>query len=198
MNLDEIRHEFFRFAPSYAIEEAEEALEKILELQSQGLVRNGHFVTGAFAAINAIELTNTAIFIKELGDAVLLIFQCFVDVLRWHSSFEDWLPLFKNDDPKHRIGVRTAIHVGDIILHGINPISLAVSQLFKMEKKVGEGEIVLTEPAYSAAWPTLARAYHAFDALGPVEVEGYPRPIGLFRLAREGRRAVDFVEEAHD
>lgn len=39
--LDDIRLEFRRFGPSYAQDEAGVALDKIVELQSQGLVRSG-------------------------------------------------------------------------------------------------------------------------------------------------------------
>ena len=123
-DLDKIRREFLQFAPAYALPQAEEALEKITALQSQGLVRSGlyylvvsdlvgstdymaehgnaaadkrieHFVRSAFNAIGQIELTNTAIFVKEIGDAVLLIFQCFPDILRWQGEFEAYLDLFE-------------------------------------------------------------------------------------------------------
>jgi len=225
--LDGIRQEFFRFAPAYATEEAGAALDKILELQSQGLIRNGlyyvvladlagstayqaehgdvvaadriqHFVLGAFNGLNEVHLTNLGVFIKELGDAVLLIFQCFVDVLRWHTAFAGWQAIYRSDKPEHQIRFRTCVHVGDVILHGINPISLAVSQLFKLEKSVPDGELVLTNPAYMAAWPTLARAYHAFDDVGTVELDGYPRPVALHRLRLEIGTAAALADERLD
>jgi len=223
--LDDIRLEFRRFAPSYAQDEAGVALDKIVELQSQGLVRSGlyylvlvdivgsteymadhgnptadkrieWFVKCSLNAIGNTKLTNTAIFIKELGDAVLLIFQCFPDVLKWQHEFEGYLKLYKTNDKPDRIPIRTCVHVGDVILRGVNPVALAVSQLFKFEKTVAEGDIVLSATAYSAAWPTLGRAYHAFERQGEVELVGYPNPTMLYRLKRESVIDLkDFVEE---
>jgi class 3 adenylate cyclase len=213
-DLEEIRSEFARFAPAYARAEAEAALDKIIELQSQGLARSGlyylvlvdlvgstaymaehgnsaadqrieHFVKSTLDAIGHIELTNTAIFIKEIGDAVLLIFQCFPDILKWQAEFEDYLALWSQRDAAERIEVRTCVHIGDVILRGVNPVALAVSQLFKFEKAVLGGDIVLSAAAYDAAWPTLARAYHAFEPQGEVELDGYPDPVMLYRLKRE-------------
>lgn len=229
VDLDSIRKEFLKYAPCYAIQEAEIALEKILDLQSQGLIRNGlyyvvladivgstkyaaqygdkvnaerikHFVTSAFKAIGNTDLTNNAIFIKEIGDAVLIIFQCFIDVLKWHANFEEWLKIYSTaKGKKHKINIRTCIHIGDIILHGINPISLAVSQLFKMEKSVSAEEIVLTEPAYFTAWPTLARAYHAFCKCGTITLDGYKKPVSLYKVViNSGETAEDIAKESFE
>lgn len=223
-DLEEIREEFARFAPAYARTQAETALNKIIELQSQGLARSGlyylvlvdivgstayitehgnsagdqrieHFVKSALDAIVHIELTNTAIFIKEIGDAVLLIFQCFPDVLKWQDQFESHLTLWERDDTD-RINIRTCVHIGDVILRGVNPVALAVSQLFKFEKAVSSGDVVLSAPAYNAAWPTLARAYHAFEPQGEVELDGYPKPVMLYRLKREEVNTLkQFIQE---
>lgn len=224
-DLGDIREEFMRFAPAYAQEEAEEALAKIIELQGQGLVRSGlyyvvlvdvvgstaymaehgnsaadkrieHFVTAALNAIGQTTLTNTAIFLREIGDAVLLIFQCFPDILKWQVQLESYLALFKPQDDAHRIGIRTCVHIGDVILRGVNPVALAVSQVFKFEKSVAEGDIALSAPAYYAAWPTLARAYHGFEPQGEVELDGYPDPVMLYRLRRDSvLNLEEFVQE---
>jgi class 3 adenylate cyclase len=224
-DLNAIRQEFMRFAPAYAEEEAESALDKIIDLQSQGLARSGlyylvlvdlvgstkfmaefgndaavdrieFFITTAVDVIAQVELTNTAIFLKEIGDAVLLIFQCFPDVLKWQIQLEAHLADFAGQSDPRRIQVRTCVHVGDVILRGVNPIALAVSQLFKFEKEVASGDIALSTPAYSAAWPTLARAYHAFEPQGKVALDGYPEPTMLYRLRRDtANRLDDFLIE---
>lgn len=222
--LERIREEFMRFAPAYAEDEAEAALQKIVQLQSEGLARSGLyylvlvdivgstdyiaeygndaaaarievFVTASIDAISNVRLTNTAIFLKEIGDAVLLIFQCFPDILRWQAQLEaellDGLP---TEEPS--LVVRTCVHVGDVILRGVNPIALGVSQLFKFEKEVKGGDIALSATAYNSAWPTLARAYHAFEPQGSVELDGYPEPMTLYRLKREGTDGLrDLLQE---
>ena len=83
-------------------------------------------------------------------------------------------------------------------LQGVNPLSLAVSHVFKMEKSVPGGSVVLTESAYHVAWPTVARAYHGFERTGEVFLNGYRDPVQLYEL--QIHDALDLkriVEEEH-
>jgi class 3 adenylate cyclase len=205
--LDEIKREFLKYAPAYAQDEARIAIEKILELQHQRLLGSGlyyvvlmdlvgstkfaaefgneaakdrivFFIRHSFQALNDANVKNISLFVKEIGDAVLFVFQHFVDIIRWRSAFNFYLgPRWE-----HPMEVRTCIHVGEVSLTGVNPLSLAVSQTFKMEKSVEAGAIVLTDPAYHVAWPTIARAYHGFEDYGTVELDGFPEPVTLHRL----------------
>lgn len=215
--LDDIRIEFLKYAPAYAQREAAEAIDKIADLQTQGLIRNGlyyivlvdlvgstkfasehgndkagqrikHFVSTSFHALNEVRVKNVGLFVKEIGDAVLFIFQHFPDIVRWRAAHARWLSLF---DKSHPIEVRTCVHLGEVYLEGVNPLSLGVSQCFKMEKKVGAGDVVLTDLAYHAAWSTLARAYHAFVDYGEVELDGYPSPVRLHKLSASDASELD-------
>jgi len=205
--IEEIKREFLKYAPAYAQKEAAQAIDKISELQSQGLIRNGlyyvvlvdlvgstkfaaehgnekaierirFFVTSSFRALNEANVKNVALFVKEIGDAVLLIFQHFPDILSWRASFAAGLELYGES----AIEIRTCIHLGEVFLEGVNPLSLAVSQCFKMEKSVAAGDIVLTESAYHVAWPTITRAYHAFTEYGEVALDGFSSLVKLYRL----------------
>jgi class 3 adenylate cyclase len=207
-DLEEIQSEFLKYAPAYAQNEAREAIGKIIELQSQGLLRNGIYyitlvdlvgstkyaaeygndkinqrikilVKYSFDALTISNLTNAAIFLKEIGDAVLLIFQHFPDVLKWRSNLQEYLNIFDKPEPYQ---IRTCIHIGEVSLDGINPISLAVSQTFKMEKSIEAGEIGLTDIAYHVAWPTIARAYHGFTNNGTIELDGFKEAVKLHYL----------------
>jgi class 3 adenylate cyclase len=200
--------EFLQYAPAYAKDEAAAAIDKVTDLQSQGLLRKGvyylvlvdlvgstkfgveygntsldqriqTFVTSSITAISHTPLSNTAVFLKEIGDAVLLIFQHFPDVLRWYQSLLNSLRIVGHRTP---YVIRACVHLGEVHLNGVNPLSIAVSQTFKMEKAVPDGEMVLSEPAYQVAWPTIARAYRAFESAGEVELEGMPGVVGLHRL----------------
>jgi len=204
-----IKHEFLKYAPGYALVEAEEALEYIMQLQSQGLLRNGiyyivlvdlvgstkfsaeygnsemairvrAFVTASFQSLPMSRISNTGIFLKEIGDAVLYVFQHFPDILKWRHNFQRIL----DSSPTAKIPyiLRTCIHIGEISLDGVNPISLAVSQTFKMEKDVPAGEIGLTDPAFHVAWPTIARAYYGFTDIGVIELDGYKEKVKLHKL----------------
>ena len=208
-DLDEIQSEFLKYAPAYAQAEASEALQKVIQLQSQGIIRNGiyyivlvdlvgstkysaekgnqqmgerieYFVTHSFQALTESNITNTAIFLKEIGDAVLFVFQHFPDILKWRDNFQKRLDIMgKYTDPYI---LRTCIHIGEVSLNGVNPISLAISQTFKMEKAVQANDIGLTEPAYHIAWPTINRAYKGFADYGTVELDGFKEPVKLYKL----------------
>jgi len=208
-DLEKIQTEFIKYAPAYAQEEAKVAIAKVMDLQMQGVIRAGlyyivlvdlvgsteygvrhgneklagriqKFVTCSFNALNDSEIRNVALFIKEIGDAVLFIFQHFPDVLIWNSKFRECLGIFEhNDEPYH---IRTSVNIGEVFLEGINPLSLAVSQTFKMEKRVDADQVVLTEPAYLVAWPTVARAYHGFSKIGSIQLNGFSAEVDLYQL----------------
>jgi class 3 adenylate cyclase len=205
----DVYEEFLKYAPAYAQQEARQAIEKIVDLQKQGVIRSGlyyvvlvdlvgstkfaaahgneaaadrirTFISASFNALNEIKVRNTGLFVKEIGDAVLFVFQHFPDVLRWRAQFARWVALPSYD--AEPIVLRTCVHIGEVYLEGVNPLSLAVSQTFKMEKTVPGGAIALTQPAYSVAWPTLARAYHAFAHLGDVDLDGFQDRVGVYIL----------------
>jgi class 3 adenylate cyclase len=183
-------------------------LRMVIQLQSQGIIRNGiyyivlcdlvastkysaekgnklmnqriqSFVLQSFQALTESKIINTAIFLKEIGDAVLFIFQHFPDILKWRDNFQRRLDILAGADP---YVLRTCVHVGEVSLMGVNPISLAISQTFKMEKAVKAGEIGLTEPAYHIAWPTITRAYRGFSDYGEVDLDGFKDKVKLYKL----------------
>lgn len=224
-DLDKIRLEFLKYAPAYAISEAKQALNKILELQAQGIIRNGiyyivlvdlvgstkysaeygnakmsdrikQFITESFNALTYSKICNTGIFLKELGDAVLYVFQHFPDILKWRDSLQNSLNnIGKYQNP---YVLRTCIHIGEISLEGVNPLCLAVSQTFKMEKSVEAGTIALSEPAYHVAWPTIKRAYHGFSNYIMVEMDGFKDPVQLYKLELHDENDLSRIVEENE
>ena len=205
--------EYLQYAPAYAIEEASKALEKVEDLHMQGVLHNGLyyivlvdlvgstnyqnefgneeannrikiFITMAIQAIKETHLESISLYIKELGDAVLMIFQHFPDILRWLYTMKKFLNDFE-ETTKKPFGHRTIIHAGEISLEGVNPVCLAVSQLFKLEKNVNQGEIVLTNSAYQLAYPSIVRSYHGFEHYKNVVVNGYNGSLELYKLKIE-------------
>ena len=114
-----------KYAPSYAQDEARQALQKVIELHAQGIIRNG------------------------------IYYIVFPDILSWRDEFQKCLDLINNHEP---YVLRTCIHVGEVSLNGVNPVSLAISQTFKMEKAIRANQIGLTETAYNIAWPTISKS----------------------------------------
>lgn len=218
--LDDIQKEFLKYAPAYAQKEAQEAIHKIADLQRQGIIRNGlyyivladlvgstkygvahgneslakrieTFVLSSFNAFNDIQIRNAGLFIKEIGDAVLFVFQHFPDVLLWAASFKKWLGILGTcEDP---MIIRICINIGEVALQGVNPLSLAVSQTFKMEKAVPGGEVVLTDTAYHVAWPTVARAYHGFAPAGETVLDGFTKPVPLHKLIEHDKDDIERI-----
>lgn len=209
-DLDGIAQEFLKYAPAYAQKEAGQALAKLVELQGQGLIRSGIYyivlvdlvgstkfaaehgndainkrirllVTSSLNSISQANIKNTGIFLKEIGDAVLFIFHHFVDIIKWRAILQEHLDQYSSTAPES-YSIRTCVHVGEVALNGVYPLSLAVSHTFKMEKSVSGGDIVLTDNAYSIAWSTLRRAYHAFSVIGEVKLDGYKEPVKLHKL----------------
>lgn len=207
--LENIQKEFLKYAPAYAQEEAQAAIEKVMALQMQGVLRNGlyyivlcdlvgstkygaahgnyelkerieQFVTSSFNALNEARITNVGLFLKEIGDAVLFVFQHFPDILLWAAAFRKWLDVCGQKTEAYE--VRICVNVGEVSLQGVNPLSLAVSQTFKMEKAVAAGDIALTEPAYHVAWPSVARAYHGFKRFGQIALDGFTAEVPLYKL----------------
>lgn len=62
VDLEEIRREFWRFAPAYAQEEAEAALDKVIELQAQRVLRTGLYY------IVLVDLVASTKFMVEHGN----------------------------------------------------------------------------------------------------------------------------------
>jgi class 3 adenylate cyclase len=210
VDLSEIETEFLKYAPGYAIKEATQAIIRVRELQSQGILRTGvyylvlvdlvgstkftakhgnnkasegiqYFVTSSFNGLNDATLKNIGLFVKEIGDAVLFLFSHFTDVLSWLYRFRAQIRAFGSvvGEP---YTIRTCIHIGEVSLDGVNPLSLAVSQTFKIEKIVKGEDVVLSYPAYVVAWPSLARAKRAFRKYGTVELDGFRNAVGLYQL----------------
>jgi class 3 adenylate cyclase len=203
------QREFLKYAPAYAQAEASAAIEKVVDLQAQGVIRDGLyyivlvdlvgsttfaadfgndalggriklFIRSSFNALTDIRIRNVGLFVREIGDAVLYLFQHFPDLLRWRAQLDRWLSIPGFNQPAYVL--RTCVHIGEVYLDGVNPLSLAVSQVFKMEKSVPDGALALSAPAYSVAWPTLARAYRLFEQLPGVTLPGFSDPVPLYKL----------------
>ncbi len=224
--LEEIHREIQKYSPVNAHRDTEQAISKVAELQKQGVIKNGlfyivlvdladstkyvavhgnqkaslrikNFVTSTADALKEARISNVGVFVKEIGDAVLFIFQHFPDILRWKARLDDLMARCCTEDEPMQ--VKTCIHIGEIFLDGVNPLSLAVSQTFKMEKSVRSGDIVLSNLAYMVAWPAVARAHHGFEVYGTVELDGFKEPLMLHKLVVHDDQDTDrIVLEQHD
>ena len=137
------------------------------------------FQTAAIQAIGEIDLSNYATFNKTIGDASLLIFSSINDVIRWSTQLNIILEGFNQEyesvvnggDPNlpevedelkddqiedFKLNVRRLIHLGEVrYVNENDPLSLAVSQIFKIEKDFSETKLGCTEIVANTIRPAI-------------------------------------------
>lgn len=139
------------------------------------------FVEAAKKAIeNANMSSNSGHFIKSVGDAVLIAFSHFPDIVQWQMEFDGTLDLAENLGEPYR--KRICVHAGEIRFFEGDTAALAINQMFKMEKAVQAGDVVLTEIARHLALPSLYPNQCELLELGTVQLDGYIDPVKLYRL----------------
>ena len=123
--------------------------------------------------------------VKTVGDAVLLAFSHFPDIVQWHLEFDGVLfcTPTKTEPKKAKIWV----HVGELRFEGDDFNGLGVSQLFKIEKKAKEkaqpGSFTVSHLAKEIAESALYPEHCALEACGTVKLEAHS-PIRLYRLTK--------------
>src|SRR5262245_60885978 len=125
---------------------------------AEGDVRIEWFHTAAIQAIGDINLRNYVAFSKTIGDASLLMFSSFMDVYEWSEKFTSILDGMEQEYPENlenrgievyddklerqvedfKLRARRLVHLGEISYKENDPLSLAVSQTFKIEKSFSE------------------------------------------------------------
>lgn len=186
----------FDHIPHYCRGEALEALLHVREMEKEHLFRPGlyyavlsdlcratqaslvlgndisrkrieTFILTCVDALGHIETTNYHLFLREIGDAVLLLFSSFEDAYLWWRTMNSWLygrnhmwtqelDLSRSELKQFRLEAKTIIHAGEIAYSGKNiPVSAAVNQVFKVEKEFKANELGITHHALACARPVL-------------------------------------------
>ena len=144
---------------------------------AEGDVRIEWFQTAAIQSIGEISVRNYVAFSKTIGDAALLIFSAFQDVYEWSETFSGNLEgmtgeYIENMDTRgveydeeeldqrlddFRLRARRLVHLGEVSYkNDTDPLSLAVSQTFKIEKTFSETDLGCTQPVADAIRPKLS------------------------------------------
>lgn len=143
---------------------------------AEGNVRIEWFQTSAIKSIGEIAIRNYVAFSKTIGDAALLIFSSFQDVYEWSERFSDNLEGMEGEYPENleirgieydedlleqriedfRLRARRLVHLGEVSYkEHSDPLSLAVSQTFKVEKSFSETDLGCTQAVADAIRPKL-------------------------------------------
>lgn len=143
---------------------------------AEGDVRIEWFQTAAIESIGEIEVRNYVAFSKTIGDAALLIFSSFQDVYEWSEKFSRNLDAMADEYPENldirgveydeeqleqriedfRLRARRLVHLGEVSYkEHAEPLSLAISQTFKIEKNFSDTDLGCTQPVADAIRPKL-------------------------------------------
>lgn len=150
------------------------------------------FILTCVEALGHISTTNYHLFLREIGDAVLLLFSSFKDVYNWWQMMNSWLntrdkmwmtelDLSITERKQFKLECKTIVHAGEIDYSGGNvPISAAVNQIFKVEKLFRPHELGITQSALTCAKPAL-RSWKLRPLLrGKVKLPGDSEPMCMY------------------
>ncbi len=180
--------------PHYALQGALYAIQAVREREKQELFRPGlyyivlsdlcgstkgssllgqdlnirrveSFILTCIETLSCIAPNNYYMPIREIGDAVLIIFSSFADLHSWWLIMHEWLAvsnfqwqveLEPRDFRAFLLDAKTVVHVGEVAYSDKgNPVAEAVNQVFTIEKLFKEGELGMTQAARTVAAPVL-------------------------------------------
>jgi len=211
----------FDHIPHYAREDALEALLHVREMEAKHVFRPGlyyavlsdlcrsteaslvlgndiskkrveTFILTCVEVLNYIETTNYHLFLREIGDAVLLLFSSFKNSYEWWWTMHSWLDgrdkmwmngldLSRSERKQFRLEAKTIIHAGEISYSGTNiTVSAAVNQLFKVEKQFKANELGITQHALACARPVLRSLKLRPRLRCEINLPGDKGPLGVY------------------
>ncbi len=184
----------FNHIPHYARDDAIDAMRQVMKVERSRLFRPGlyyivlsdlsrsteasavlgtelnkkrieSFILRCIECLSYINPENYFWFVREIGDAVLLLFSSFRDAFTWWWRMESWVDtqnaLWKTDLPAEifktfYIEAKTVIHAGEVAYSDKTiPVALAVNQIFKIEKLFGPNELGITHIVRTTADPII-------------------------------------------
>jgi len=119
------------------------------------------FILKCVETLGYMEPKNYFMFLREVGDAVLILFSSFADAHEWWWCMESWIETqnglwsweVEPREFKHfRLEAKTVMHAGEVGYSGESiPMALAVNQVFKIEKLFKKKELGITDIVRRAA-----------------------------------------------
>jgi Adenylate cyclase, family 3 (some proteins contain HAMP domain) len=217
----------FDHIPHYAREGALAAIRHVMELEKSHLFRPGlyyillsdlcrsteaslqlgaelnrlrveTFILNCIDALGSIDLQNYAMFLREVGDAVLIIFSSFSDVLEWYMTMKIYLAkrnqissfeLEQEQYKQFKLEAKTVVHAGEVFYSDKNiPMAFAVNQVFKVEKLFKAGELGVTQTALSSSLPILRGTIFGYRKRAEVTLPGDKNPIKTYLIFKKGNK----------
>ena len=161
----------------------------------EGDVRIQWFQTAVIESIGEINLRNYMAFSKTIGDASLLVFSSFQDVFDWSTRLTFNLEALDQEYPENlekrgvvsdssdddaevmiedfQLRARRLVHLGEVSYkENSDPLSLAVSQTFKIEKGFSETDLGCTQAVADAIRPKLGQLRAELHENRPMKIPG--------------------------
>ena len=183
----------FKHVPHYALEDAIDAIKQVMQVERTRLFRPGlyyivfsdlsrsteasailgtelnkkrveSFILKCVECLSYIDPENYFWFVREIGDAVLLLFSSFKDAFTWWWRMESWIDtqnalwkmeLSSREFKTFYIQAKTVVHAGEVAYSDNSPVALAVNQTFKIEKLFGPDELGITQIVKTTAAPVI-------------------------------------------
>ena len=152
------------------------------------------FILTCVDALGHIDITNYHLFLREVGDAVLMLFSSFADAYAWWRTMQSWLngrdkmwasesDMSRKECKHFRLEAKTIIHAGEVVYSGNNiPLAAVVNQVFKMEKFFKAYELGISQQALSCARPILRTLKLSQKIRGKVHLPGDIRTTHIYLL----------------
>ncbi len=158
------------------------------------------FILTCVDALGHIETTNYHLFLREIGDAVLMLFSSFEDAYGWWETMHSWLDgrddmwtaeldLNRQKRKQFKLEAKTIIHAGEVSYSGGNiPISAAINQVFKVEKKFKANELGITHHALVCARPVFRSLKLHPRLRTAIKLPGDKNPLGVYLIDNYEKR----------
>ena len=208
----------FDHVPRYARNDAIKSVLKVRELEDSQLLRPGlyyialidmcgstaassvlgmetnkerieQFIRYAIQALQNIQLTNQAQFIRDIGDAALLLFSAFKDIIKWSAAVDELHHTYnaacdaEGKPTVFRMESKKVIHAGEITFSDkTNPISHAVNQVFKIEKEFKAGETGCTDAVRRVIQPMISSGELGAEEVNRVTLPGDEEMSPIWRI----------------
>ena len=173
----------------------------------EGDIRIQWFHTAVIESIGETPLRNYVAFSKTIGDASLIIFSSFLDVVDWSDRLSSNLSALSDeymqrahekydhlDEPElealvsaFSLKARRLVHLGEVSYkEDIDPLSLAVSQTFKIEKYFAHTDLGCTQSVAQVIKPKLLEAKLILVENFEVEIPGLSGKVMTYYLKHIG------------
>ena len=132
---------------------------------------------------------NFAKFVKANGDGALFFFYNFEDILQWARNIDRLCNGYNQkciDEKKqdeYQMFSKKIVHLGEVQFDDVyNPISLAVNQIFKIEKEFGRVNLGITEAVFQVIIPRIESGQLSHKLIKKVTLDGEKNPKPIWEI----------------